>query len=110
MNAPRFKEKRCVSDPLRKSARGETCTLQLEGVCNHNPETVTLDHLRFFGMTGLNQKPHDFHAVYACSDCHNALDGRSAEKWGWEEVLRALMQTQHIMYQKGLLEVKGSKK
>jgi len=33
------------SNAIRMSAKGEECTFQIVGVCNHNPETTVLCHL-----------------------------------------------------------------
>ena len=93
-----------VSTALRQSASGEQCTLRL-GCCNHNPETTVLAHLRLFSMAGMGAKPPDWCAVFACSACHDALDGRSHEPWGWDDVARALIFTLRRQFDKGLLEV-----
>ena len=60
---------------LRKSARGEECTLQIYPYCNGNPETVVLCHLP--SDSGMGQKSPDWWAVYGCSSCHDVIDGRS---------------------------------
>ena len=88
------------SQKLRDFADGKDCTLMLPGICNRNPETTVLCHIRAFGMAGVGMKPPDYHAVFACSSCHDALDRRGT-KVGveWEEVLRALMQTQQRVYE-----------
>lgn len=67
---------------LRRAARGQPCTLQIPGVCNRNPETTVLAHIRD-GHFGLGCKPNDdpakgpVLACFACSDCHDAIDRRS---------------------------------
>ena len=58
---------------IRKSARGEDCTLRLE-VCNGNPETTVLAHIGH--NRGMGIKCADYFAVYACSACHDVIDGR----------------------------------
>lgn len=95
----------CVSTALRQSARMQPCTLR-SPVCNGRLDTTVLAHLRGFGNAGIAQKPHDFHAVYACSSCHDALDRRdalTAGLIGFEDVLRAMIETQTRMYAAGLL-------
>lgn len=95
-------------DAVRNSARGEDCTLRLEGVCNFDPETTILAHLRLFGSAGVGQKPPDFAAVYACEACHSAIDRRGSQyegTWGFEDLLRALMLTHRRLYAKGLLHI-----
>jgi hypothetical protein len=61
---------------LRKAARGRQCFVRLPGVCNGNPETTVLAHLRRGGVAGVGQKPVDLCGVYACSSCHDVIDGR----------------------------------
>lgn len=95
-----------VSKKLRNSARGESCSLRLPGVCNHNPETTVLAHVPC-GQRGIGLKGPDLVAVFACSACHDALDGRSRhEVDGWD-VIRALAETQVRWVQMGLVEVAG---
>lgn len=111
MNKPPMgqKHRNTVSTVARRSARGQECTLRL-GCCNHDTATTSLCHLRFFGWAGMAQKPHDFLAVYACSDCHDALDRRNGETsglWGYEDILRALGATQIQMHRDGVLMMKG---
>ena len=60
---------------LRAKARGRDCQIRIPGVCNRNPETVVLAHLPSFGIS---IKSHDYHAALGCSDCHDAVDGRSS--------------------------------
>ena len=59
---------------LRNSARGQPCFVRLPGICNHNPETTVLAHL---GGAGMGLKHDDLFGAFACSDCHDQLDGRS---------------------------------
>ena len=99
---------RVVSKPLRDSAKGEDCTLRLPGVCNQNPETTVLAHVPC-GQRGMGMKGPDMIAVYACSACHDALDGRS--RWGADagDVIRAIAETQMKFLEKGLMTIKGVK-
>lgn len=62
---------------LRQLARGQACMVRIPGVCNHNPETTVLAHIRRGGVAGAGQKPPDTCAVWACSACHDAIDRRS---------------------------------
>lgn len=96
------KTPRLVSRKIRASARGMPCTLRLE-CCNHNPETTVFAHLRFFAKAGMAQKPMDLQGIYACSECHRELD--EGEAWGWDDVLRAYMETIALMWERGILEV-----
>lgn len=93
---------------MRMAARGENCTLRLTGVCNHDPATTVLAHIRMFGWAGMAQKPPDFLGVFACSCCHDALDRRNnGEAWGFDDLLRALGETlirQHALGNYGPLK------
>ena len=62
---------------LRKSARGEQCLVRIPGICNGNAETVILAHLPDGTGGKVGGKSHDLCSVYACSDCHDAIDGRA---------------------------------
>ncbi len=66
--------KQFKSQKLRDSARGQDCTVNIRGVCNHRSDTVILAHSPF-DKTGIGTKPHDFLACFACSACHDALHG-----------------------------------
>lgn len=98
-----MKTPNCISPKIRQSARGEDCALR-GPTCSYDPSTTVLAHLRFFNAAGVGQKPHDFHAVYACHSCHAAMDRRSG-LIGWDDILRALMETQSKLYAKGLINV-----
>lgn len=80
---------------LRKLAKGQECMLRLPGICNGNPETTVLAHIRR-GFYGMGIKPVDWCGVWMCSDCHDVYDGRQSTDWSGEELdaecLRALCQ------------------
>jgi hypothetical protein len=60
----------------RKAAKGKPCMVRLPNICNGNPETTVLAHYRLAGYCGTALKPPDSMAAWACSDCHDAIDGR----------------------------------
>lgn len=62
---------------LRKEARGRECMVRLIGICNHNPETTVLAHIRMPGISGMGMKADDLLGAWACSSCHDAIDRRS---------------------------------
>ncbi|MFJ5456299.1 nuclease domain-containing protein [Pectobacterium sp. CHL-2024] len=68
------------SKALRESARGQTCTLQISGICNGNSETTVLCHLPS-PTHGMGYKGDDFWAVYGRSSCHDVIDGRVQYDW-----------------------------
>jgi hypothetical protein len=51
--------------------------MRLPGICNFNPETVVLAHIRRGVLGGTGRKPNDLTAVLACSACHDELDHRT---------------------------------
>ena len=91
----------CKSKILRDSAEGEDCTARSE-FCNYNPETVVFCHIRMFGRSGNSTKPIDIHGFYGCSECH-----RNEDKIDLADIFRAMMETQEILYIKGIISVKG---
>lgn len=66
-----------MSHPLRKLAKGKQCMVRLVGICNWNPETTVLAHIRRAHVAGAGQKPPDLCAVWACSACHDEIDRRT---------------------------------
>lgn len=95
---------------IRKSARGEACTLQIYGVCNFDPATTVLCHSnRLADGKGMGLKAPDTEACYGCSACHDVLDGRRPRPdWLTKDMLdelfdRARKKTQAILRLKGLM-------
>lgn len=70
--------------PIRKSAKGEECTVNLPmGVCNFNTETTVLAHSNSLADgKGMGLKAPDTRAAYTCSSCHDVLDGRKPRPEG----------------------------
>lgn len=92
-----------VSQKLRDSAMGQLCTLRTV-LCNHDPETTVLAHLPS-PIHGMATKSDDWHAVFACSACHSAMDMRDPIEKNWSAVrLRALQETQRAWFDMGLLQ------
>ena len=89
---------------LRKSAQGQQCTLRLNG-CNYNPETVVLAHIRN-KFCGVAMKPPDYMSCFACSSCHDKIDGRVKSDTVYKDILRAHFETLQIWVEAGLIEVK----
>jgi len=90
---------------ITKSARGQACTIRLEG-CNGGVEneTVVLAHLNGGGM---GAKCLDIHGAYCCHSCHDILDGRKPSDYSKEELLLShllgMKRTQEILVSKGLM-------
>jgi hypothetical protein len=51
--------------------------VRLPGVCNFNSETVVLAHIRLAGVSGMGVKSPDLIGAWACSACHDEVDGRT---------------------------------
>lgn len=100
------------SNAIRKSARDEECTLNIVGVCNYNTETTVLAHLPD-ESNGIGTKPDDISACYACSSCHDVIDGRvkwnieaSEKEWYYR---RAQTRTLRRLIDKEIITIKGLK-
>ena len=75
----------------RESAELEECTLRIVHVCNYSVETTVLAHLSFKYGTDKRNRRNERNAVYACSDCHEAI-GSWNDAYGYE-IARALVRT-----------------
>jgi len=71
-----MKRTRPKSTAARKAAMGMPCMVRIPGVCNGNPETTVLAHYRLTGYCGVGLKPDDSMGAWACSACHDVIDGR----------------------------------
>ncbi|AFC85896.1 Protein of unknown function (DUF1364) [Frateuria aurantia DSM 6220] len=67
----------------RKLAKGQPCMIRIPGICNGNPETTVLAHYRLAGYSGTGMKPPDEMGAWACSACHDVVDGRVRPKYSW---------------------------
>lgn len=105
-----YKNKPIRSSTIRASARGEVCTINIPGVCNHDNSTTVLCHIND-GSKGMGRKPDDLSAVYGCSACHDVIDGRvhsdvCVTEMPWI-LYRALIRTQRRLINKGILKITG---
>lgn len=71
---------------ITKAARGRECQVRVPGHCNGDPETVVLAHYRMAGTCGTGYKPNDLQGAWACSGCHDAIDGRTKSQWAGEDL------------------------
>lgn len=94
---------------LRKIAEGQECQVRLPYVCNYLPETTVLAHYRLAGYCGTGIKPDDFvFGAWACSDCHDVIDGRVRLSHFSKEQLKlyhveAILRTQFEIAKQGFL-------
>ena len=105
------KQNNLISNAIRKSAKGEDCTLNIVGECNNDVSTTVLCHVSF-GSRATGAKESDLSAVYGCYNCHAKLDGRTGvldEKDKYFYIGRAIVRTHIRMNELGLLSVKGAK-
>lgn len=92
------------SKKLLAAAKGQPCTLRLPGICNSNPETTVSAHIRD-QHKGMGQKASDYSIVFACSDCHFALDqGHLGDEANWY-VVRGLQETWGLLIARGIIIV-----
>ena len=91
---------------LRKSAQGQECQVRIPAICNGNQETVVLAHLNGAGM---GMKHADIHGSYACSACHDVIDGRVKAGIAQDSIilmhLMGMVRTQQIMLKNGLIKL-----
>ena len=59
---------------LRREAMGKECQVRYEGICNGNPDTTVLAHVRVIGVSGMGIKSPDVLGAWACSACHAHAD------------------------------------
>jgi hypothetical protein len=82
-----MKSTRPKMTPIRRSAKGQECTLRIPGVCNRNPETTVLCHSNWLADgKGMGLKAPDTAAAFGCSACHDVLDGRRPRPQGMTEI------------------------
>ncbi len=99
----RYKSLFLTQQGLRNLARRKPCMMRLNR-CNGDPETTVLAHIRRDNV-GMSTKGIDLFGVWACSTCHDMIDGRcnAGEKATDAEILRGIARTQTaIMEELGL--------
>ena len=73
---------------LRKAAKDRGCTVRIPGVCNFNSATTVLAHIRLTGVSGMGIKSPDLLGAWACSACHDEIDGRTRKSGMTRDELR----------------------
>ncbi len=84
---------------ITKSARGESCSLRVSPQCQDG-ETVVFCHINC-NCRGMGFKSPDIFGVYGCFWCHQDLDANRVDEG---EQLRALLETQKKLLDKGLIK------
>ena len=79
--------------------------VRLAGVCNQDPETVVLAHVRMPGITGGGQKAPDLLGAWACSACHAYADGHKSNTRTQRDFLEGVIRTQYRLLQDGAIKI-----
>ncbi len=88
---------------LRKYAKGKPCMIRIVGLCNQNPETVVLCHLRMAGITGTAQKSADVLGAWGCSDCHSYCEAHYGDR-ARRAFFEGIMRTQYQLIKDDILK------
>lgn len=82
--------------------------VRIPGICNFRPETTILAHYRLSGTCGTGMKPIDLAGSWACSCCHDAIDGRTKTAFLRETLdlmhAEGVMRTLQALHKRGLLK------
>lgn len=91
-------------------ARGQACTVR-GPTCNGNPETTVATHFRSQRLgAGMGIKPPDLFIAFACSDCHDVIDGRRHVQ-GFDKAachhmhMLGVLETQHWLLTNGHIRI-----
>lgn len=103
--------KPAISAPARAAAQEYGCSIRV--ACGKiYPHTGPVGcHARFFNFAGVAQKVDDLFLIDGCPSCHHVLDHRNL--WpeyglGWDDVLRALMESQMNRRAAGIIMLRGA--
>lgn len=92
---------------LREAARGRECQVRYPGICNGDPATTVLAHVRMAGVTGIGQKAHDLLGAWSCSACHDEADRRTQKlTLGIAQIgfLNGVIRTQDQLLKQGIIK------
>jgi hypothetical protein len=87
---------------ITRSARMQPCTVRLFG-CRNEVATTVFAHAPSIEK-GCGFKSPDHWGAFACFHCHSILDGNETAEHD-SDWLRAIFETQKILFAKGLLSV-----
>lgn len=94
---------------LRKLAEGRECQVR-SPVCNFDPMTTVLAHIRLAGISGIGHKVPDVMGAHCCSSCHTLVDTGSYAAIEMERedrnllLLEGVMRTQNWLIKEGYLQ------
>lgn len=105
-----LRSSRPATSKIRQSARHETCTLRLPGICKVEPGNVVWAHSnRGADGKGAGTKADDSAGAYACYWCHCVYDRQHPRPAGMTldfvetEFTRAMRESRTILVRKGLV-------
>ena len=87
---------------LTKAARGRECQVRLINICNFNPETTVLAHVRLIGISGFGIKCPDVLGAHACSACHAYADSHHDAETN-AAFAEGVYRTINILWREGLI-------
>lgn len=97
------------SKKITEAARGQDCTLNILGACNHNPETVVFCHFPDLSH-GMAIKPTDLSGGFGCSACHDVVDGRKHDQFFDQHrewyLRRSQTRTMTKLFELGVIKIK----
>jgi len=92
---------------LRQLAQGQPCLIRVPIVCNGNPDTTVLCHIRMIELSGTGIKAPDVFATFGCSACHAVCDGQQKSEYSYSErrlmLLEGMVRTQMWLMEQGIL-------
>ncbi len=87
---------------LRKLAQGRPCLVR-SPVCNNDPATTVLAHLRIAGISGMGLKSPDLLGAWCCSACHDYCDTHK-DRNAMVDFYRGVFRTQNQLIREGLVK------
>jgi hypothetical protein len=83
--------------------------VRLPGICNFDPATTVLAHIRMASVSGFGVKCKDLLGAWVCSNCHDAIDRRRFTDLERDYVrlahLEGVMRTQDQLLAEGVIHV-----
>lgn len=98
---------------LTEYARGKPCTIRVPTVCNGDWNTTVCAHVRLIDVSGAGMKAADLLTAWACSACHDYVDGRTFPHDSYETrrlmLLEGHARTLTWLIEHGVITVKGAR-
>lgn len=108
MTLANFRREPIRSRKYLDGSRGQPCSLEFVGICNHNAETTVACHIHDESFGG-SMKADDVSTVDGCSSCHMFLDhgwvGKISQGVLLRHVIRAMQRTLRNRIERGIVFV-----